>query len=109
MDASLKKLDTSIRTSDASIIKLRQDIKNTSSYYYTEPVSISAPTDVHSVKNALDVLLSDKFYSYPADVSVICTVNPSTFIKGKRLADGIKCSWRMVNYITEADHRAFTQ
>jgi hypothetical protein len=64
---------------------------------------------VHSVKSAIDVLLSDKFYNYPADVSVICTVNPSTFIKGKRLADGIKCSWRMVNYITEADHRAFTQ
>lgn len=109
MDASLKKIDASIRTTDASIIKLRQDLKNTSTYYYSEPSSISAPTDVRSVKGAIDVLLSDKFYNYPEDVSVICTVNPSTFIKGKRLADGIKCTWRMMNYITEADHRAFTQ
>jgi hypothetical protein len=110
MDASIKAVDTSIRNTDASIIKLRQDLKNTSTYYYSEPSNtISSANDVHSVKSAIDVLLSDKFYNYPEDVSVICTVNPSTFIKGKRLADGIKCSWRMVNYITEADHRAFTQ
>ena len=110
MDASIKAVDTSIRNTDASIIKLRQDLKNTSTYYYSEPSNtISSANDVHSVKSAIDVLLSDKFYNYPEDVSVICTINPSTFIKGKRLADGIKCSWRMVNYITEADHRAFTQ
>lgn len=109
MDSSVKRIDTSIRNTDASIIKLRLDLKNTSTYYYAEPASISSPSDVHSIKTALDVLLSDKFYSYPADVSVICTVNPSTFIKGKRLADGIKCSWRMVNYITEAEHRSLTQ
>ena len=109
MDSSVKRIDASIRNTDASIIKLRQDLKNTSSYYYTEPATITAPSDVHSIKNAIDVLLSDKFYNYPEDVSVICTVNPSTFIKGKRLVDGIKCSWRMINYITEADHRAFTQ
>jgi hypothetical protein len=109
MDSSVKRIDASIRNTDASIIKLRQDLKNTSSYYFTEPATITAPSDVHSIKNAIDVLLSDKFYNYPEDVSVICTVNPSTFIKGKRLADGIKCSWRMINYITEADHRAFTQ
>ena len=109
MDSSVKRIDASIRNTDASIIKLRQDLKNTSSYYYTEPATITAPSDVHSIKNAIDVLLSDKFYNYPEDVSVICTVNPSTFIKGKRLVDGIKCSWRMINYISEADHRAFTQ
>ena len=109
MDSSVKRIDASIRNIDASIIKLRQDLKNTSSYYYTEPATITAPSDVHSIKNAIDVLLSDKFYNYPEDVSVICTVNPSTFIKGKRLVDGIKCSWRMINYISEADHRAFTQ
>ena len=110
MDSSVKGLDVSIRNTDASIIKLRQDLKNTSTYYYSEPSNtISSANDVHSVKSAIDVLLSDKFYNYPEDVSVICTINPSTFIKGKRLADGIKCSWRMVNYITEADHRAFTQ
>ena len=110
MDSSVKGLDVSIRNTDASIIKLRQDLKNTSTYYYSEPSNtISSANDIHSVKSAIDVLLSDKFYNYPEDVSVICTINPSTFIKGKRLADGIKCSWRMVNYITEADHRAYTQ
>ena len=37
MDSSVKGLDVSIRNTDASIIKLRQDLKNTSTYYYSEP------------------------------------------------------------------------
>lgn len=109
IDASIKKVDSSIKNTDASIIKLRQDLKNVSTYYYTAPSVINSPNEVGSIKTAIDILLSDKFYELPEDVSVICTISPSTFIKGKRLSDGIKCTWRMVNYITEADHRAFTQ
>ena len=105
-----KRHDTSIRNIDASIAKITSDLRNTSAYYYSTPTAnITQPSQLDSIKGAIDTLVYDKFYTPPADVSVICTINPSTFIKGKRPADGIQIGWRMVNYITEAEFRAFTK
>lgn len=107
VNSSINEITSVVKNVDASILNIRQLIYNTSSYTYRAPVDL----DIYSaktVKDALDILAYDMMYELPEDVSVICTVEPSTFIRGLRLTNGIKFSWRMVNYGRDSAYRSYT-
>lgn len=108
VNTSINEITNIVKSVDASMTAIRQLIFNTSTYYYTEP---SDPTDIgtaKSIKDAIDILMYDKQYEYPEDVSVICTVDPSVFIRGKRVTGGVKFTWSMKNYITDSQYRSYT-